>query len=107
MVILGRFGSLNDRLQLNKKLKKKIVKKQGMSNVLFIQVNSWITRRRRAVPTSHGKGGDCVGLQVSCSPVSAPFATSNPTGVAWKGYLWTNMELLFFENKIRFSCGKI
>ena len=29
-----------------------------MSNVLFIQVNSWITRRKRAVSTSHGRGGE-------------------------------------------------
>ena len=34
-------------------------------------------------------------------------ATSNPTGVAWNGYLGTNMVLLFWENKIRFSCVKI
>ena len=34
-------------------------------------------------------------------------ATSNPTGVAWNGHLWTNIVLLFCENKIGFSCVKI
>ena len=61
-----------------------------MSNVLFIQVNPWITRRKRAVSMSHGRGGGrlagwCAGDVGSPVPHGGAAATSNPTGVAWKG----------------------
>ena len=97
---------------LTKKIIKKIVEKHGMSNALFIQVIPWIARWKRAVSTSHRRRGRPAGWLV-CWDVGSPVprggavATSNPTGVAWNGYLWTNMVLLFCENKRRFSCVKI